>query len=93
MIEIHKLHYYDVTWHDKFEFDESTIDTGVFGINIHRATKYAGKTSTNVDKWSAGCQVIASNDDWMEFLGICQEAREHWGNSFSYTLIESKNIK
>jgi hypothetical protein len=29
----------------------------------------------------------------MEFLGICQEAREHWGNSFSYTLIESKDIK
>ena len=34
----------------------------------------------DVNKWSAGCQVIASNDDWMEFLGICQEAREHWGN-------------
>jgi hypothetical protein len=85
--------YRDNNKNDKYEFDESSCDTGVFGINIHRATKYAGKTSTNVDKWSAGCQVIAANDDWHAFLDICQTAREVWGNSFSYTLIESKNIK
>jgi len=84
--------YRDNNRNDKYEFDESTCDTGVFGINIHRATKYAGKTSTNVDKWSAGCQVIASNDDWHAFLDICQTAREIWGNSFSYTLLESKDI-
>ena len=77
----------------KYDLLEENIDEGLFGINIHRATALEGKTSTYVNKWSAGCQVIASNDDWMEFLGICQEAREHWGNSFSYTLIESKNIK
>ncbi len=45
------------------------------------------------DSLNISNKVIASNDDWMEFLSICQEAREHWGNSFSYTLIESKNIK
>tara|TARA_R110002020_G_scaffold33491_1_gene101917 strand:- start:10387 stop:10998 length:612 start_codon:yes stop_codon:yes gene_type:complete len=84
--------YRDNNRNDKYEFDESSCDTGVFGINIHRATKYAGKTSTNVDKWSAGCQVIASNDDWHEFLDICQTAREVWGNSFSYTLLESKDL-
>ena len=84
--------YRDNNRNDKYEFDESSCDTGVFGINIHRATKYAGKTSSNVDKWSAGCQVIASNDDWHEFLDICQTAREVWGNSFSYTLIESNDI-
>ena len=84
--------YRDNNRNDQYEFDESTCDTGVFGINIHRATALEGKTSTHVNKWSAGCQVIAANDDWMEFLGICQEAREHWGNSFSYTLIESKDI-
>jgi len=84
--------YRDNNRNDKYEFDESTCDTGVFGINIHRATKYAGKTSTNVDKWSAGCQVIASNDDWHTFLDICQTAREIWGNSFSYTLLESKDL-
>ena len=75
-----------------YDFDESTVDEGVFGINIHRATALEGKTSTYINKWSAGCQVIAANDDWHEFLGICQEARAVWGNSFSYTLLESKDI-
>ena len=85
--------YRDRNKNDKYDFDESTLDTGLFGINIHRATALEGKTSTYVDKWSAGCQVIASNDDWYAFLDVCQTAREVWGNSFSYTLIESKNIK
>jgi pimeloyl-CoA synthetase len=76
-----------------YDLDESKTDTGLFGINIHRATGRAGKKSSQVDKWSAGCQVIADNDDWHEFLDICQSAREVHGNSFSYTLIESKDIK
>tara|TARA_R110000824_G_scaffold346623_1_gene533446 strand:+ start:116 stop:721 length:606 start_codon:yes stop_codon:yes gene_type:complete len=76
----------------KYDFDEATTDTGVFGINIHRATKYAGKKSTNIDKWSAGCQVIAANDDFETFMKICRKAREVWSNSFTYTLIESNDI-
>jgi hypothetical protein len=75
-----------------YDFNPDTIDEGLFGINIHRATKHAGKTSTYVDKWSAGCQVIASNDDWHCFLDICQTARDTWSNNFTYTLIESKDI-
>ena len=77
---------------NNYDLDESKTDTGLFGINIHRATARKGGKSTRVDKWSAGCQVIASNDDWHEFLDICQAAREIHGNSFSYTLIESKDI-
>jgi len=75
-----------------YDFDDTTIDEGLFGINIHRATKYAGKTSTYVDKWSAGCQVIASNDDWHSFLDICQTARDKWDNNFTYTLLTSDDI-
>ena len=75
-----------------YDFDPSTIDEGLFGINIHRATKYAGNTSTYVDKWSAGCQVIASNDDWHSFLDICQTARDKWDNNFTYTLLTSDDI-
>jgi len=75
-----------------YDLDESKTDTGLFGINIHRATSRSGGKSTRIDKWSAGCQVIADNDDWHEFLDICQSAREIHGNSFSYTLIESKDI-
>jgi hypothetical protein len=84
--------YRDNNRDDNYDLDESKTDTGVFGINIHRATGRAGKISTQVNKWSAGCQVIADNDDWHQFLDICQTAREVHGNSFSYTLLESKDL-
>tara|TARA_R110002074_G_scaffold99217_1_gene214397 strand:+ start:505 stop:1113 length:609 start_codon:yes stop_codon:yes gene_type:complete len=84
--------YRDNNRDDKYDLDESKTDTGIFGINIHRASKYEGKKSTNINKWSAGCQVIAANDDWHEFLDICQQAREVWSNNFTYTLIESKDL-
>ena len=77
---------------NNYDLNESKTDTGLFGINIHRATGRAGNKSTRVDKWSAGCQVIADNDDWHEFLDICQTAREIHGNSFSYTLLNSNDI-
>ena len=77
---------------NNYDLNESKTDTGIFGINIHRATGRSGGKSIRVDKWSAGCQVIADNDDWHTFLGICQSAREIHGNSFSYTLNESKDI-
>ena len=76
----------------KYDLLEESIQEGIFGINIHRATGRSGGKSIRVDKWSAGCQVIAHNDDWHTFLDICQSAREIHGNSFSYTLIESKDI-
>ena len=76
-------------WYNLYE---ESVQTGLFGINIHRATKYANKKSTQVDKWSAGCQVIAANNDWREFMSICRKARNTWGNRFTYTLLESNKI-
>ncbi len=84
--------YRDNNLDSNYDLDESKTETGIFGINIHRATGRSGGKSTRIDKWSAGCQVIADNDDWHQFLDICQSAREIHGNSFSYTLIESKEI-
>jgi hypothetical protein len=84
--------YRDNNLDDCYDFDESSIQEGVFGINIHRATKYAGRKSSQIDKWSAGCQVIAAYDDFMEFMQICNNAKDIWGNSFTYTLIESKDL-
>jgi hypothetical protein len=75
-----------------YDLDDNNTQAGFFGINIHRATARAGKKSTQVDKWSAGCQVIASNDDWSEFIFACYKAREIWGNKFTYTLINSEDI-
>ena len=84
--------YRDNNLDNKYDLNEDSLEEGIFGINIHRATGRTGGTSTRVDKWSAGCQVIANNDDWHCFLDICMTAREIWGNSFTYTLIESKDI-
>jgi len=84
--------YRDANLDGKYDLIEESVREELIGINIHRATGRSGGKSTRVDKWSAGCQVIADNDDWHEFLDICQAAREIHGNSFSYTLLESKDI-
>ena len=75
---------------DVYDTDEATITEGVYGINIHRSNPY--DESTYVNKWSAGCQVFKKVDDFHEFMEICRKAREVWGNSFSYTLLESKDF-
>jgi len=84
--------YRDANLDGKYDLIEESVREELIGINIHRATSRTGGKSSRVDKWSAGCQVIADNDDWHEFLDICQAAREIHGNSFSYTLLESKDI-
>ena len=75
-----------------YDMNEENTETGLFGINIHRATKWEGKKSTQIDKWSAGCQVIAANDDFTQFMEICHKSRAIWGNSFTYTLINSDDL-
>ena len=85
--------YRDANKDECYDLDDDNTQTGLYGINIHRATKWGGKKSTKVDKWSAGCQVIAANDDWKEFMEVCYQARDIWGNKFTYTLIESKDIE
>jgi hypothetical protein len=84
--------YRDANKDGTYDLSDDNTQTGLFGINIHRATMYAGKKSTQVDKWSAGCQVIAANDDWTLFMKIMRKARDTWSNNFTYTLIESKDI-
>lgn len=84
--------YRDNNRDDVYNLNSENTDTGLFGINIHRATSKAGKTSTQVDRWSAGCQVIASNEDWTKFMKIMRKARDAWSNNFTYTLVESKDL-
>jgi hypothetical protein len=70
-------------------FDEKTIDEGIFGINIHKA----GQDSTWVENWSEGCQVFKRVKDFDEFMKIVKKSAKIHGNSFTYTLIESNDIK
>jgi len=66
------------------------INSGYFGINIHKAS--ATRTSTQVDKWSAGCQVFANPDDFELFMSICRISSSKYGNSFTYTLITESDL-
>jgi hypothetical protein len=84
--------YRDNNMDGKYDMLEENIKEGIFGINIHRATANEGGKSTQIDKWSAGCQVIAANDDFKLLMELAHKAKGLYGNSFTYTLIESKDI-
>ena len=82
--------YRDGNKDDLYDFDSDTITEGSYGINIHRSSAY--KTGTYINKYSAGCQVFADPDDFDDFMEICHKSKDVWGNAFTYTLIESKDI-
>ena len=75
-----------------YDFIEENVHEGIYGINIHRATAREGGKSVQVDKWSAGCQVIAANADFKLFMEVVNKAAKVWGNSFTYTLINSNDV-
>jgi hypothetical protein len=81
-------------WRDKnkdMTFDEATIQEGLFGINIHRSNP---KTESEyVENWSEGCQVFKRVKDFNLFMQICNKAKDIHGNSFTYTLLNSSDIK
>lgn len=61
-------------------------ETGYFGINIHRASSQ--RESQSVDRYSAGCQVIADPDEYNHFLALCKLQVQKIGyDRFSYTLL------
>jgi len=72
------------------EYNTDKITTASnYGINIHKA----GQDSTWVDGWSEGCQVFKRVKDFDVFMALCKKAATLHTNSFTYTLIESKDIK
>lgn len=73
------------------DYNESTIDSGYFGINIHRS--HPNKVRENVGKYSAGCQVFQNPKEFDEFIEICKKQSEMYSNSFSYTLLKIKDLE
>tara|TARA_A100001011_G_scaffold110812_1_gene117347 strand:- start:17 stop:676 length:660 start_codon:yes stop_codon:yes gene_type:complete len=66
-------------------------EKGWFGINIH---KHRGtKARVNTGGVSAGCQVFQNSRDFHEFMETCEMASEAWGNQFTYTLLEERDLK
>ena len=74
---------------DSSKYNETKITEGIYGINIHKA----GQDSTWVENWSEGCQVFKRVKDFDAFMKICKKARKIHGNSFTYTLLQSTDIK
>ena len=67
------------------DMDYDSVTEGRYGINIHKA----GSSSTQVDRWSAGCTVFANSSDFDNFLSICKKQISVRGwRTFTYTLIE-----
>ena len=63
--------------------EESSVEqTGLFGINIHRANPSA--ISTIIDKWSAGCQVLNNPEQFKTLLDTCEKSGR---KEFTYTLL------
>lgn len=69
-------------------FNENLVERGIFGINIHKAME----NTKCVEDWSEGCQVFKRNPDFLEFMRICNQAAVAQGNSFTYTLLETKDF-
>lgn len=75
---------------DILDYDYNTIEEGVFGINIHRASKH--QVLDDIGKWSAGCQVFKSIYDFQDFMEIVERGSNEYGNRFTYTLFEEEDF-
>lgn len=83
--------YRDKNMDDEYDLIEENVHEGIYGINIHKAGSWKSG-SVQVDKWSAGCQVFSKEDDFYDFMNVMYKARDRWGNSFTYTLLNSNDI-
>ena len=73
------------------DFYSSPEDEGYFGINIHRSNPYT--ESSQVDKWSAGCQVFKKVANFKEFMNCCNKSASMYGDGFTYTLLEELDFR
>jgi hypothetical protein len=74
------------------DVQEGRAVTGFFGINIHRANE--SRPSVQVDKWSAGCQVLQDPDHFAFLLTLCERQRRKFqnGDAFTYTLLQEQDF-
>lgn len=68
----------------------ATTETGVFGINIHRAS-YGKNNVEIIGLDSAGCQVFKNPPDFDEMMALARISSAKYGNSFTYTLIDEQD--
>lgn len=74
----------------KLDFSSGRQQTGMFGINIHRAEQNG--SAKFVAGYSAGCQVFANAADFNAFMALCQQHKQRYGNRFTYTLLQHSDL-
>ena len=81
--------YRDSNRDNNLDMDPETIAQGYFGINLHAATQRVGGESTQVEKWSAGCQVHATQVGFARMMELARMQVEKTAlETFSYTLLD-----
>lgn len=73
------------------DINPGRIETGMFGINIHKGPLNGNWNSDNI-QFSAGCQVFADARHFQEFMLKCKNARDTFGNRFTYTLLNERDF-
>lgn len=82
--------YRDADKDNVLDMDPTTIKEGMYGINIHRANK--DQASVEVNKWSAGCQVLADPFQFEFLMALAKKSAAIHGNSFTYTLLTESDF-
>jgi hypothetical protein len=88
--EARLLVYRDDNRDDRVDYDPARIFSDAAGINIHRAG--ATRRSSRVDRWSAGCMVIADPTDFDVLMTLAHRAKEIYGNAFTLTLLDEADL-
>ena len=82
--------YRDNNRDEVYDYKPETIDTGMFGINIHRSNETW--TRSTVDGYSAGCQVFNDPKEFISFMNLIKKSAKIYGNCFTYTLVNEEDI-
>lgn len=82
--------YRDENKDEVYDYNPKTIETGWFGINIHRSNK--SFTCNTIDGYSAGCQVFNDPKEFASFMRIIEKSKAIYGNKFTYTLINEEDL-
>ena len=83
--------YRDFNKDDQYDYDESTAEWGMFGINWHRASRW--KDLFRIGKTSAGCQVTRSYFNFKTFIKYLKISAKIYGNKFSVTVLTENQIR
>jgi len=83
--------YRDKNRNEIYDYDPLTIEKGFFGINLHRASLW--RVLTNIDKNSAGCQVIPGISNFERLMNLAEMHQKLYKNVFTYTLIKESDLK